>query len=174
MMRGIAFVLPLLVILVTTIIIDFGLAGGADEPAKPHAATVALESEIRERVNDMRKEKGVPPLRESAKATAIAREHSRAMARGHFFAHESPTGESLQDRARRAGLRYRLLGENLAQTTRGPGRGVATRIVEGWMQSPGHRENILREGFTHTGVAAWREGERYYITQIFYAPLSPR
>ncbi len=55
------------------------------------------------------------------------------------------------------------IGENIPQP-------VPTAI-DGWMKSPGHRDNILRPIFTQTGVGVWQEGDKYYITQLFLLPF---
>jgi uncharacterized protein YkwD len=91
------------------------------------------------------------------------------MAEKDFFAHVSPAGENVADRVREAGHPYVLVGENLAMMTNAPQ--PAQIAVQGWMESPGHRENILRRGFTETGVGVCREGRTYYFTQIFMHPL---
>jgi uncharacterized protein YkwD len=132
------------------------------------AVEARLETEIAGRVNAIRQEHGLARLRWSPDLAALAREHSRGMGREGFFAHESPAGGSVADRLRAAGLGYRALGENLARSRNAPDPAAAA--VKGWMASDGHRENILEEAFTETGVGAWRDGETVYVTQIFRRP----
>jgi uncharacterized protein YkwD len=132
------------------------------------AAQARLETEIADRVNAVRKEHRLASLRWNPDLAALAREHSRAMGREGFFAHESPAGGSAAERLRAAGLGYRALGENLARSRNAPD--PAASAVKGWMASDGHRENILEEAFTETGVGVWRDGATVYVTQIFRRP----
>jgi uncharacterized protein YkwD len=131
-------------------------------------AQARLETEIAGRVNAIRKEHGLAPLRSNPDLAALAREHSRGMGREGFFAHDSPTGGSVAERLRAAGLGYRALGENLARSRNA--LDPAASAVTGWMASDGHRENILEEAFTETGVGVWRDGATVYVTQIFRRP----
>jgi len=89
-----------------------------------------------------------------------------------YFAHESPSGESVADLAKRAGYAYLAVGENLALGDFSTSRAV----VEAWMDSPGHRKNILSETYSEIGIAA---GRSYYdgrytwiIVQAFGLPKS--
>jgi uncharacterized protein YkwD len=146
-----------------------GLAVGlAVATASGVAAQARLETEIADRVNAVRKEHRLAPLRWSPDLAALAREHSRDMGREGFFAHEDPAGGSAADRLRAAGLGYRALGENLARSRNAPD--PADAAVQGWMTSEGHRKNILDEAFTETGVGIWRDGETVYVTQLFRRP----
>jgi uncharacterized protein YkwD len=146
-----------------------GLAVGlALATASGVAAQARLEAEIAGRVNAVRNEHGRAPLRWNPDLAALAREHSRDMGREGFFSHEDPAGGSAADRVRAAGLGYRVLGENLARSRNAPD--PAEAAVQGWMASEGHRENILDEAFTETGVGVWRDGETVYVTQLFRRP----
>jgi uncharacterized protein YkwD len=146
-----------------------GLVSAFAAAAPPRSATVAgLEAAIGDRINAIRAEHGLPPLRSNPALAAVAREHSRKMSRERFFAHEDPGGDSVADRLRAAGLGYRGLGENIARSRNAPDPAAAA--VEGWMASEGHRANILRDTFTETGVGVWRDGEIYYVTQVFRRP----
>ena len=98
----------------------------------------------------------------------MARAHSEKMARHGFFAHETPEGLRLKDRARAAGIRFQVIGENIAynQGYDDPG----TFAVERWMISSGHRANILSREFRASGIGSFvaRDGS-VYLTQIFIA-----
>jgi uncharacterized protein YkwD len=87
------------------------------------------------------------------------------MAEKKFFSHTGADGSTLADRVRAGGISYWVVGENLYTSTNIP-RPVPSAI-EGWMNSPGHRENILRSVYAETGVGVWRIGNTYYITQLF-------
>ncbi|CAA9552555.1 MAG: hypothetical protein AVDCRST_MAG88-877 [uncultured Thermomicrobiales bacterium] len=137
----------------------------APSPAATSSATAAMEREVVRRINDIRQERGLRPLEGHEQLAAIARDYSCRMAREDFFSHASPMGGTVADRAREAGVEYRLIGENLARNTNAAE--PVEVAVQGWMDSAGHRENILREGFTETGVGICRADERYYFTQVF-------
>lgn len=101
------------------------------------------------------------------------------MVRRDFFHHENPDGETPHERVAR--LHRRLIGgvgENLyGQEGIGKqGKDLAAQMIEKWMESPTHRENIIRPGFTHLGVCVLREQNSVLATQLFgkvYAYLSP-
>jgi len=118
--------------------------------------------------NEMRSRNGFSPLSWDSDLCRIARAHSEKMARLGFFAHETPEGLRLKDRARAAGLRFQVIGENIAynQGVDDPG----TFAVQRWMISSGHRANILSREFRASGIGSFvaRDG-RVYLTQIFIA-----
>ena len=95
----------------------------------------------------------------------MARLHSEKMARLNFFDHEGPDGD-LPARARASGVAWRSLAENIA-LNQGYDDPVSL-AVDQWMHSPGHRANILRGIFTHSGIGIARAADgRVYITQVF-------
>jgi uncharacterized protein YkwD len=82
-----------------------------------------------------------------------------------FYSHTSPDGSQPWDRAAAAGSRRRTIGENIACGQRSP-----AEVVEGWMNSPGHRANILKPDFTHIGIGFAGGGQMgTYWTQLFGA-----
>jgi uncharacterized protein YkwD len=94
------------------------------------------------------------PLRLNRTLSAAARRHSRAMAERHFFSHDSLNGSSFLDRIKRTGYlrgaRSWAVGENIAY---GSGRLSTPRAIgKAWMDSPGHRANILSRSFRSIGV----------------------
>ena len=102
-------------------------------------------------VNQERAERGLRRLDPSSRLADAARAYARDMVRRDFFSHTSPSGETIVDRLARAS---RLVGENLAW---GSGsRATPRAIVRSWMNSPGHRANILRGSYRRfgAGVAA--------------------
>lgn len=140
------------------------------ESARP-AARVTAANSFEQRafalVNEQRRERGQEPLRWDAEATRIAREHSENMARRDFFAHTDPDGVDYVRRAAAGGLTgWRALAENIAynQGFDDP----AAFAVERWMLSSKHRENILRQAFTHAGIGVARAADgRVFFTQVF-------
>ncbi|MFG2309130.1 CAP domain-containing protein [Streptomyces sp. NPDC048566] len=106
---------------------------------------------------------GLPQLSPDGPLTAAAQGHSADMVARDFYAHTSPDGRAPWDRAAAAGSRHRTVGENIACGQRSP-----AEVVLGWMNSPGHRANILTPEFTHLGVGLAGGGRAgTYWTQLF-------
>lgn len=151
-------------------------AATAEAPrAKPgtdpqSSALARLEEEVTRRINEVRTGKGLEPLRCIPALARVARRHSADMAQHDFFGHGSSDGRSLFDRLKEGELGYSWAGENIYNAMGLAEDELATASVEGWMKSPGHRENILRPQFTEAGVGAWRVGKDYYLTQDFRKP----
>jgi uncharacterized protein YkwD len=117
-------------------------------------------------VNDARAENQVDPLLELREALAlVAREHSRRMRDQGFFSHRDPQGRTIADRLSEAGIGYRVAGENLARTTNISN--PAAWAHEQLMQSDEHRPNILSPDFELMGVGVVRDGNSYWITQVY-------
>lgn len=89
-----------------------------------------------------------PPLRWSDTLGAAAQAHSADMARRNYFAHRSPEGAQVNERAQRAGYDWQGIGENIAF-----GAGSARQVVQGWLDSPGHCRNLMDPGFADMGAA---------------------
>jgi uncharacterized protein YkwD len=158
---------PRLALPVLAVVLVLVCAAGAAVPPQSDSEA-SREAEITRRINAVRAEHGLPPLRPNPALAAVARAHSLSMSREHFFAHEDPDGDTIADRLRAAGLDYHALGENIARIRNAPD--PVRAAIEGWMASPGHRKNILRRTFTETGVGVWRDGETVYVTQVFRRP----
>jgi uncharacterized protein YkwD len=114
----------------------------------------AYESNVVQQVNDERSRHNLPSLRLSFRLSAAAEYHSRQMGRRGFFEHESPDGSAFWKRVERFyqsnGYRYWSVGENLLWASPGIGVGGAVRA---WMNSPGHRANILSREWREVGLA---------------------
>jgi uncharacterized protein YkwD len=123
--------------------------------------------------NTQRAENGdLPPLAESKTLDAIASLRLDDMFENQYFAHVSPTGQSAVTVASSVGYNHLALGENLAEGMFAGDNGVVTA----WMNSPGHRANILDTHYTEIGVAV-REGlfdgqESWIAVQVFGKPTS--
>ncbi|MFH9089609.1 CAP domain-containing protein [Streptomyces sp. NPDC017673] len=119
--------------------------------------------EVVARTNAERARTGLPPLAVDPLLTTAAQAHCADMVARDFYAHTSPGGAQPWDRAAAAGSRRRLIGENIACGQRSP-----AEVVDGWMDSPGHRANILKREFTHIGVGFTGGGRAgTYWTQLF-------
>jgi uncharacterized protein YkwD len=131
--------------------------GCASAAAQPHAARyVVVRDATLCLINAERRRRGLPRLRFNRRLAKAAVRHARDMARHDYFAHDSRDGRNFVDRIRRSGYIRRssggwALGENLAW---GSGSLASPRaIVRAWMNSPGHRSNILNRRFREIGVA---------------------
>jgi uncharacterized protein YkwD len=103
--------------------------------------------------NRERAARGLPPLKENARLRRAAQGHSGDMVAGGYFAHESRSGEDMADRILRTGYARDQgwsLGENIAWGT--GSLATAAEIQEAWMESPGHKANILRRQFREIGI----------------------
>jgi uncharacterized protein YkwD len=113
-----------------------------------------LEKQMLDLVNEARAENGLPPLAPDPELTEVARRHSTDMFVRGYFAHDTPEGRTPFDRMREANVRFLTAGENLALA---PTVSIAHR---GLMNSPGHRDNILRQQFGRVGIGIMDGGMR--------------
>ncbi|GGJ29748.1 CAP domain-containing protein [Streptomyces brasiliensis] len=122
-------------------------------------------AEVVELTNRERRRAGLPPLAVDPLLQAAAQAHSADMVTRDFYSHTSPEGSQPWDRAAAARSRRRTIGENIACGQRSP-----AEVVKGWMNSPGHRANILKRDFTHIGIGFAGGGRAgTYWTQLFGA-----
>lgn len=126
------------------------------------------------RVNTVRKEAGLRPVRGNARLDRAAQGHAEDMLARGFFAHESPSGDTVLQRSQAAGYLSRAVGENIAF-----GQISVAEVMETWMDSPGHRKNILTGVFTElgTGLAFGRDKDgkyQVYWVQNFGTPRGIR
>jgi uncharacterized protein YkwD len=111
-----------------------------------------------------------PPVRLSSTLTGVASGHAVDMAEHEYFEHEDLAGQSPAERVRAVGYREKLVGENIAY-----GPESVDEVVQGWLDSPGHCENVMDARFAEMGIAyAAGEGARRgpYWVQVFAAPRS--
>ncbi|MGP9822010.1 CAP domain-containing protein [Salinarimonas sp. NSM] len=136
----------------------------------------ALRAEALAEVNASREEAGLAPLEPGDTLDAIAQNHAEDMLARDYFAHASPEGDTVGDRFRAAGgAASEIVAENLG-VCEGcpvpPGEDRVEAMHRGWMESPGHRANILREGLTRFGfgIAADPASRRTLAVQTFAGP----
>src|SRR4051812_11659150 len=137
----------------------------------------SLQRQVHDLVNAERRTAGRSALTWDASLAAIARAHSQDMAKRRFFAHVNPDGEDPTARGRRAHYECHKilstntdrvgLAENLYEASGGARDDIQHRSVAGWMNSPGHRQNILEKTYTKTGIGIAEAGDAIYITQLF-------
>lgn len=149
---------------------------GAGTAFAQRADTARVEALILQRTNDFRRDRGLSALAPDAKLLAAARYFAGYMARTERYGHEAD-GQEPADRATRHGYDYCLVAENIAYqfssadfTT----EDLASRNVEGWKGSAGHRKNMLSPHAVDTAVAVTRGAKsgRYYAVQMFGRPKS--
>jgi len=111
-------------------------------------------------VNIERAKAGLPLLVIDAPLAKITKVKAEDMVNNNYFAHRSPTYGDPWDMAKRFGYSYRSFGENIAYGQRTP-----EEVVSAWMNSPGHKANILNEGYTNigAGIAKKSNGQIYWV-----------
>ena len=122
--------------------------------------------------NIQRKDNNLPALTENPKLNAAARAKLDDMFKLQYFEHTSPSGIGAADLAENAGYKFIVIGENLALGSFKNDK----ELVQAWMDSPGHRANILNSSYQEIGVAVGKgvfEGETTWLAvQEFGRPLS--
>lgn len=126
------------------------------------SSVTAYEQEVIRLVNEIRAENGLKTLTYDWELSRVARYKSQDMKDNKYFSHTSPVYGTPFQMIKSFGISYRSAGENIA-------RGYATpqAVVNGWMNSSGHRANILNANYTHIGVGYVSGGN--YWTQMFIA-----
>ena len=133
-----------------------------DSQTEPADTVAAYEQEVFDLVNQIREENGLEPFVHNETLAQVARAHSQDMIDRDFFDHNNPDGKSPFDRMTAAGIRWSMAAENIAGGQRTP-----EEVVESWMNSPGHRANILGD-CEELGVGLALGGHYgYYWTQCF-------
>jgi uncharacterized protein YkwD len=138
--------------------------------------TAQAEHDIIERSNAFRRSQGLAPVMPNATLTAAARAFAGYMARTGQYGHEAD-GHTPAQRAQAQGYAWCLVAENLAylkSNVRFGGEEIAQRFVQGWIDSPGHRHNLLDEDATEIGVAVVQgagQGTTFAV-QMFGRPVA--
>lgn len=133
----------------------------------PAVTTSSQENEVIRLVNAERARAGLPALKANWQLSRVARYKSADMANRGYFSHTSPTYGSPFRMMESFGLRFSAAGENIAYGQRTP-----AEVMRDWMNSPGHRSNILSRNYTEIGVGlAKNKNGVCYWTQMFMKPL---
>jgi uncharacterized protein YkwD len=130
-------------------------------PPAAAAGTDASREHVRA-VNDLRQEAGLRTLRSCAALDRAAAAHAEAMAASKVFSHTGPDGSTPGQRARSSGYRSSAVGENLAV-----GYPDLPQVLAAWLESPGHRANLLDPRHRHIGVASVPSADGIYWVQVF-------
>ena len=117
-------------------------------------------------VNKERAAVGLPALKVNNKLAGVAEKKAEDLRNKNYFAHNSPTYGSPFDMMKQFGITYTAAGENIAK-----GQKTPEAVMNGWMNSPGHRANILNSSFTEIGVGYVTDsnGTTYWV-QMFIRP----
>ncbi|SEA40586.1 spore coat assembly protein SafA/uncharacterized protein, YkwD family [Thalassobacillus cyri] len=121
-----------------------------------------IEHQVIQLANQERAKYGLPALRPDWELSRVARYKSREMSRKGYFSHRSPTYGSPFNMMEDFNIDYSHAGENIAK-----GQSTPRAVNRAWMNSPGHRRNILNKNFTHIGVGYAKNGPVW--TQMFIA-----
>jgi uncharacterized protein YkwD len=128
-----------------------------------------VRAEMLARVNEARRKAGAKPLRSDSRLDRAAQRHAEDMLARGYFAHESPEDKTVRQRSKEAGYDWRTIGENIAE-----GQFTVDEVMTTWLNSPGHRRNILDPRFEELGVglALGRPNGRYRVlwSQAFGTP----
>ena len=124
------------------------------------AAVTQYEQEVIRLVNEIRVQNGLSALTYNWELSRVARYKSQDMVDNRYFSHTSPTYGTPFQMIRSFGLSCRSAGENIAYGQRTP-----QAVVNAWMNSSGHRANILSSSYTQIGVGYVANG--HYWTQMF-------
>jgi uncharacterized YkwD family protein len=134
-----------------------------ETPAPALSEANKLENEVVVLVNQERAKLGLAPLKNNVELSNVARYKSEDMRDKNYFSHTSPTYGSPFDMMKNFGIDYMAAGENIAK-----GQPTAVSVMNSWMNSPGHKANILSENFTEIGVGVAKDANgTIYWTQQF-------
>lgn len=183
--------MPYFSIVLLALVLGSGCAAAQPRPDagtdRPHYDLPDLERRVLAELNRVRRAHGRAPLGPDTALAAIARAHSADMRDRGFVAHRNPDGHDGGDRARRAGYGFRAFGENLFRgrlydTVNHIRRGdhtttrylwhtpdeLAELVVSMWMESPGHRANMLSSAFDFggVGIAVGSESETFITLNL--------
>lgn len=143
------------------------------KPAAPAANTTtaapasanygSYEQQVVNLVNQERAAAGLPALKVNTELAAMAEKKAEDLRDNHYFDHTSPVYGSPFDMMRQFGISYTAAGENIAKGQRTP-----AEVMNGWMNSPGHRANILNSSFTEIGVGYVTDssGTGYWVQEF--------
>ncbi|WP_331741153.1 CAP domain-containing protein [Kitasatospora sp. NBC_00039] len=139
---------------------------GAPAPATPASGTAAqYAQQVVDLVNAQRAEHGCGPLTAETRLATAAQGHSEDMAARNYFDHASPEGYHADHRIEATGYRWSSWGENIARGQKDP-----AAVMDAWMNSPGHRANILNCSFKEIGVGVKTGSGGPWWTQVFASP----
>jgi hypothetical protein len=129
------------------------------------------EDELLRQTNRQRRDVGLRPLREDRRLAAAARDKAEHMLQRGYWSHYGPEGTTPWSFIKNRGYDYQYAGENLAK-----GFQTSSGVTDGWLNSPGHRENLLGGEYQHIGIAAadgYLNGEQTTVVVAMYGSTRP-
>ncbi|MFC7896596.1 CAP domain-containing protein [Streptomyces sp. NPDC057381] len=139
--------------------------GSGSGPGSGSGGSGGPEAQVLSLVNEERAAAGCAPVTANARLTRAADDYSDVMASSGVMSHTGPDGSTMTTRVEAAGYQWSTLGENIAR-----GQADAASVMESWMNSPGHRANILNCSFEELGVGVHFGDGGPWWTQNFGAP----
>jgi uncharacterized YkwD family protein len=133
---------------------------GTTNTTQTTSALSAYEQKVVDLTNQERAKNGLPALKVDTTLSKMAHEKARDMSANNYFSHTSPTYGSPFDMMKKFGITYNYAGENIAM-----GQQTPQEVVNAWMNSEGHRKNILSPNFNYIGVGYVAQGN--YWAQDF-------
>ncbi|GAB6159203.1 hypothetical protein JCM39194_24030 [Desulfotomaculum varum] len=136
----------------------------AEQPQQNASFMNELQQQVVELVNSERAKYGLQPLKAKQDLTEVAMLKAQDMYKNKYFSHTSPTYGSPFDMMKKYGIYYTAAGENIAM-----GQRTAAQVMQDWMNSPGHRANILNSNYNEIGVGVYQSytGYGYIWVQEF-------
>ena len=130
---------------------------------KPSTDFSSYQQQVLDLVNAERTKRGISALTLDSNLSSVATKKSQDMVNKNYFDHTSPTYGSPFDMMKQFGISYRTAGENIAK-----GQKTPQEVVTAWMNSEGHRKNILNPNFTNLGIGIAKDSKgTTYWTQMF-------
>ena len=138
-------------------------SGNSSDSTSDSVASGSMTGQVVTLVNKERTSNGLQSLASDSRLAKLAQMKAEDMAKNGYFSHTSPTYGSAFDMMKTYGVSYKTAGENIAM-----GQKTAETVMNGWMNSSGHRANILKSDYTKIGVgyAKASDGTTYWV-QIF-------
>ncbi|MEG1930675.1 MAG: CAP domain-containing protein, partial [Anaerovorax sp.] len=137
-----------------------------NKPEMDESTVNTYENKVAELVNTKRREAGLQPLAINKALSKVAEKKAEDMANQNYFSHTSPTYGSPFEMMKQFGINYKAAGENIAKGQRTP-----ESVMTGWMNSEGHRANIMSTNYTEIGIGyvVDAKGDTYWV-QMFIRP----
>lgn len=159
--------------LLLLLVLILGCGREPTEPTTDNKTQIEkMELDLLALTNNARTENSLATLTMNDKLRSVARAHSEDMRDRDFFSHTNPDGKSPFDRLNDAGITYSTAGENIAYNS--GYSDPANQAHNQWMNSPGHKANILNSSYTQIGIgiAGSTDNKTYWFTQVFIRPSS--
>lgn len=131
-------------------------------PTTPATTTLSNVDLILKYINEARAANGLPALAKDSKLMDIAQRKSNEMVEKNYFLHTSPTYGTPFDMMKNFGITYKTAGENLA------GNSSMKAAVDSWMNSEGHRKNILSNSYNYIGIGVTKSDKYGYVISTMF------